>query len=404
MNKDAEIPVSIATRSLSIDVFRGLTILLMIFVNDLAGVSGVPLWLKHMPADVDGMSLADLVFPAFLFIVGLSLPLSLRQRQQSGANRPQTLAYQFLRSASLIVIGVMMVNAEEGFQQNAMTVSIHLWSACSLVAVIMVWHVASKISPRRSLFFRWLGIAVLLMLILLYRSGEDGQSGLQVQWWGILGLIGWASMIAGLVVIFFGLSLPVIIVSNVLCLLGFVFFQPHYLSQFPLLHCLRDEANQFTHTMLVLCGAFVSQMLYGSPAPSTIEKYKRLRLLLIWSVSAFAIATVLHHFFPMSKIHATPSWAWLSIAFCSTITLLLYFFIDVRRWENWHLLLTVPAKNSLLIYLLPFLIYSVSQYLQLELLPFLRAGVVGILMSLIYIVFLIYLVKCLNSLGLKLKL
>jgi len=79
------------------------------------------------------------------------------------------------------------------------------------------------------------------------------------------------------------------------------FFQPHYLSQFPLLHCLRDEANQFTHTMLVLCGAFVSHMLYGSPATSTIEKYKRLRLLLIWSVSAFAIATVSHHFFRCRK-------------------------------------------------------------------------------------------------------
>jgi len=224
MNKDAEISGCTAARSLSIDVFRGLTILLMIFVNDLAGVSGVPVWLKHMPADVDGMSLADLVFPAFLFIVGLSLPLSLRQRQQSGASRSQMLVHQLIRSVSLIVIGVMMVNAEEGFQQKAMLVSIHLWSAFSFVAVIMVWHVASKTSPRRSLFFRWLGIAILLMLVLLYRGGADGQSGLQAQWWGILGLIGWASMIAGLVVIFFGLSLPVIIVSNVLCLLGFIFF------------------------------------------------------------------------------------------------------------------------------------------------------------------------------------
>jgi len=65
MNKDAEISGCTAARSLSIDVFRGLTILLMIFVNDLAGVSGVPVWLKHMPADVDGMSLADLVFQHF---------------------------------------------------------------------------------------------------------------------------------------------------------------------------------------------------------------------------------------------------------------------------------------------------------------------------------------------------
>ncbi|MFZ6863656.1 DUF5009 domain-containing protein [Undibacterium sp. Ji67W] len=404
MNKDAGISGNTAARSLSIDVFRGLTILLMIFVNDLAGVAGVPPWLKHMPAEVDGMSLADLVFPAFLFIVGLSLPLSLRQRQQSGASRSQMLAHQFMRSVSLIVIGVMMVNAEEAYQQQAMPVSIHLWSAFSLVAVIMVWHVASKTSPRRSLLFRWLGIAVLLTLALIYRSGADGQSGLQVHWWGILGLIGWASMFASLVVIFFGLSLPVILLSNVLCLLGFVFFQSHYMSQISALHCLRDEANQLTHVMLVLCGAFVSHILFGLPVTSATEKYKRLRLLLIWNINAFLIAFVLHCFFPISKIHATPSWAWFSVAFCSTVTLLLYLFIDVFRWEGRFQLLLIPAKNSLFIYLLPFLIYSSSQYLQLELLPFLRAGVVGMISSLLYIVFLIYLVKCLNGLGLKLKL
>ncbi|MBC3862982.1 DUF5009 domain-containing protein [Undibacterium jejuense] len=395
---------STGNRSLSIDVFRGITILLMIFVNDLAGVSAVPLWLNHMPADVDGMSLADLVFPAFLFIVGLSLPLALKQRQRAGANRSHLLAHQLLRSLSLIVIGVMMVNAEDGFQQKAMPVSIHLWSAFSLVAMIMVWHVASKFSPRSSLFLRWLGIAVLVALALIYRGGEDGQSGLQVQWWGILGLIGWASLFASLVAIFFGLSLPVIIVSQLLCLLGFILFQPQYLSQIPVLHCLRDEANQFTHTMLVLCGACVSQMLYGLPATTVAEQYQRLRLLLIWSVSAFVIAMILHRYFPISKIHATPSWAWFSIAFCSTISLLLYLVIDVVRWENWYQFLLSPAKNSLLIYLLPFLIYSGSQYLQLELLPILRTGIFGMLSSLIYVGLLIYLVKFLNRLGLKLKL
>ena len=41
-------------RVVSIDVFRGLTIFLMIFVNTVAGVSNIPLWLKHAPADADG--------------------------------------------------------------------------------------------------------------------------------------------------------------------------------------------------------------------------------------------------------------------------------------------------------------------------------------------------------------
>ncbi|MCK4751199.1 MAG: hypothetical protein KAT15_29270, partial [Bacteroidales bacterium] len=48
--------------------------LLMIYVNDLWTLTDIPEWLGHKAADVDGMGLADVVFPAFLFIVGLSIP------------------------------------------------------------------------------------------------------------------------------------------------------------------------------------------------------------------------------------------------------------------------------------------------------------------------------------------
>ncbi|WP_315820042.1 DUF5009 domain-containing protein [Paraflavitalea speifideaquila] len=71
-------------RILSIDVFRGITILVMIFVNDVAGVSGIPSWMKHVPADADAMTFVDLVFPAFLFIVGMSLPFALNNRLAKG--------------------------------------------------------------------------------------------------------------------------------------------------------------------------------------------------------------------------------------------------------------------------------------------------------------------------------
>lgn len=40
-------------RILSIDALRGMTILVMIFVNELAGVEGVDDWMKHVPADAD---------------------------------------------------------------------------------------------------------------------------------------------------------------------------------------------------------------------------------------------------------------------------------------------------------------------------------------------------------------
>jgi predicted acyltransferase len=63
-----------------IDAFRGVTILLMLFVNTLNGVRGMPAWLYHTPPKVDGMTFPDGVFPAFLFIVGMSIPFACSSR------------------------------------------------------------------------------------------------------------------------------------------------------------------------------------------------------------------------------------------------------------------------------------------------------------------------------------
>jgi predicted acyltransferase len=75
---------SSASRLVSIDAFRGLTILLMVFVNELGGMKGVPGWLKHYPAAEDGMTFVDVVFPAFLFVMGMAVPFALGRRMAQG--------------------------------------------------------------------------------------------------------------------------------------------------------------------------------------------------------------------------------------------------------------------------------------------------------------------------------
>ena len=72
-----------AARVTSVDTLRGLTIFLMIFVNDLG--RGAPSWMHHIqPPRADGMTLADIVFPFFLFIVGVSIPLALERSRAAG--------------------------------------------------------------------------------------------------------------------------------------------------------------------------------------------------------------------------------------------------------------------------------------------------------------------------------
>jgi len=71
-------------RLLSIDVLRALTMLLMIFVNDASSVGGIPAWLDHAKETEDALGFADVIFPAFLFIAGLSIPLAIKSRISKG--------------------------------------------------------------------------------------------------------------------------------------------------------------------------------------------------------------------------------------------------------------------------------------------------------------------------------
>jgi len=94
----------------SIDILRALTMVLMIFVNDLWSLKDIPAWLGHVESGVDGIGLADIVFPAFLFIVGLSLPYATNNRRKKGDTDWQLVKHVLLRTLALLLMGVFLVN------------------------------------------------------------------------------------------------------------------------------------------------------------------------------------------------------------------------------------------------------------------------------------------------------
>src|SRR5580700_3083579 len=76
------------SRLLSLDVFRGITIVLMILVNS-PGNQKAYSWLNH--SMWNGCALADLVFPFFVFIVGVSLVFSLSKSLDRGMSPRKAL-------------------------------------------------------------------------------------------------------------------------------------------------------------------------------------------------------------------------------------------------------------------------------------------------------------------------
>src|SRR5512146_2932954 len=95
-------------RVIAIDVLRGLDVWLMLFVNEMAGVHGTPAWLLHKKASDDGMTITDVVFPAFLFIVGMAIPLALGGRLRRGEGKSSVWRHVLTRTAALLVMGVFM--------------------------------------------------------------------------------------------------------------------------------------------------------------------------------------------------------------------------------------------------------------------------------------------------------
>lgn len=93
-------------RFLSIDAFRGLTVAAMILVNNPGSWNNVYPLLLH--AEWHGWMPADLVFPSFLFIVGMVMPFSFGRRIREGA-RPGGLSSKIiLRSAVLFGLGILL--------------------------------------------------------------------------------------------------------------------------------------------------------------------------------------------------------------------------------------------------------------------------------------------------------
>lgn len=108
----SELPPA-AGRIASVDALRGLTILVMIFVNDLGRAA--PAWMHHIqPPNADGMTLADVVFPMFLFIVGVSIALAFERTQAAGKSKAAQLVHVLTRTAGLLLMGVIVLNAGQG--------------------------------------------------------------------------------------------------------------------------------------------------------------------------------------------------------------------------------------------------------------------------------------------------
>lgn len=149
---------------MSLDVFRGLTVALMILVNNPGSWSHIHSPLRH--AAWHGLTPTDLVFPFFLFIVGVAISLSFARREAAGASRGQLVRKIAIRSVIIFSLGLFLNGFPFNVPLNAAMAVEFTWS--SLADSLLTLRIPGVLQ-RIALCYLLAGMTVVLTVRLRYR-------------------------------------------------------------------------------------------------------------------------------------------------------------------------------------------------------------------------------------------
>ena len=153
-------------RLLSLDVFRGITIAGMVLVNNPGTWSAVYPALKH--AEWHGWTPTDFVFPFFVFIVGVAIPLALGRRVEQGAMTRDVYLKIIKRSA--IIFGLGLVQMGFPFFDVAKT-DLPLWVNIGSVVLLIAACVLFAMDRFKESVIVFLAMTVFLAAVYFVDQG-----------------------------------------------------------------------------------------------------------------------------------------------------------------------------------------------------------------------------------------
>jgi len=406
--KNADIQDLLAqTRLISIDVFRGLTIATMIFVNLLSErsfrIEGIPKWMRHaFPPKT--MTFVDVVFPAFLFIVGLCIPIALTRRLEKTKSIIQLWPHILIRTASLMIMGILMANLWYALDYaHPVGISISLWGVLLFVSFFLIWNKYPKSQGLKRAIFTALrigGAVLLVYLVAVFRKGPDSswlEFGKWGYWsWWVLGIIGWCYLISSAIYIMFRKHIAGVMGALALLILMYIGDVTGVFNNFSFLNgirrCVPFGPMLGTWPSISTAGLIVG-MLYTN-ASSNYRPAKKTLWILVFAVGLFIAGWLLRPLFGISsgEGRATPTWALYSSAISCLIFVFCYWLFDIKQKKQWVNFILPAAQNPLSTYLFSRMIYPLFGLLQINYINnYYNSGIPGIIRIILYTAIIMFL-------------
>jgi heparan-alpha-glucosaminide N-acetyltransferase len=403
--------IDFTQRNAGIDLFRALTMFVMIFVNDFWKIHDVPHWLEHAKFGEDFLGLADVVYPCFLFVVGMSIPFAIERRYNKGMSGESTVGHILSRTLALLVMGAFITNSEDRLSPDV-SYSIGVYWLLMFTAFIFIWNqypeTDNKNRKRLYSFLKVAGVIILFYLAVKFRNPKGEVFGAH---WGILGSIGWTYLLCALIYVFtrdrLKYLIPIWIAFVIICILGSRMNQAW--GETAILSLPRPNFyNEMLGILHIGNGAVPAFTMGGIILSLLSTKYIKLseRRKVIYTVAAVAIfliaGIISRQFWILAKLGATPTWIFIVTAIAIGTYSILNWLAEKGK-ASWMDVIKPAGTATLTCYLIPYVSYGLADITGIVLPDWLTYGFMGIVNCLLFALVIIGVTWLLGRFHIKLK-
>jgi predicted acyltransferase len=295
-------------RMLSLDVFRGLTIAGMILVNNPGTWSNIYWPLEH--AEWNGWTPTDLIFPFFLFIVGISITLAFARRVETGNDERELLMKVVKRAAIIFALGLFL-NGFPYFNLAEIRIAgvLQRISVCYLVASLIFiktsWRTQAMTIGALLLFYWFLMMVVPVLVFGANDLSKEGNLAAHVDRW-LLGKHIWKG--------------------------GVVYDPEGLLSTIPAI-------------ATTLCG-----VLTGHWLRSRRTQFEKVGGMFFVGACAIAVGWAWHFWFPINKSLWTSSYVLFTAGMALQLLGICYWLVDIKGYRAWAKPFIIFGVNALALF------------------------------------------------------